>query len=44
MRWVNYILLCASLAVIVFLSVMYVPAVSNAIETELLSFLSTNAR
>ncbi len=44
MRWTNYIMLCIGLSAIIFVSVMFVPAVANAIETELLSFLSTNAR
>ncbi len=44
MRWTTYIMLCVALSAITFVSVMYVPAVANAIETELLSFLSTNAR
>jgi len=44
MRWTNYLLLCVALSVITVASVVLVPGVANAIETELLSFLSTNAR
>jgi hypothetical protein len=40
----NYLILCAVIAAVVALSVLYVPGVAEAIETQLLTFLSTNAR
>ena len=44
MKWKNYLLLCLSVIAVVALTVMYVPGVADTIETELLTFLSTNAR
>ena len=44
MRIGNYITLCLVVSVIVALTVLFVPGVSDRIETEMLTFLSTNAR
>ncbi len=40
----NYLILCVVVAVVVALTVLYVPGVAKVIETVLLTFLSTNAR
>ncbi len=40
----NYLMLCLAVSVVVALTVLFVPGVSDTIETELLTFLSTNAR
>ncbi len=40
----NYLILCVVVAVVVALTVLYVPGVAETIETQLLTFLSTNAR
>ncbi|MFU8817139.1 MAG: hypothetical protein ACNA7W_17470 [Pseudomonadales bacterium] len=40
----TYLLLCVAVAIAVAATVLFVPAVADAIEVELLTFLSTNAR
>jgi hypothetical protein len=40
----NYLILCVAVAVVVSLSILFVPGVAKTIERELLTFLSTNAR
>lgn len=40
----NYLMLCVAVAVAVAAAVLFVPGVADAIEVELLTFLSTNAR
>ena len=39
----NYLILCAAVAVVTSLSVLFVPGLSEAIETALLGFLASNA-
>ena len=40
----NYLILCASLTVVLVVGLLYVPGVADFVESELLRFLSTNAR
>ena len=40
----NYLILCVSVCLLVSLTILFVPGVSESIETRLLTFLSTNAR
>jgi len=40
----SYITLCFAISVAVALTVLFVPGVSDRIEIEMLTFLSTNAR
>ncbi|MCH7815215.1 MAG: hypothetical protein IIC60_01470 [Proteobacteria bacterium] len=44
MKTQNYLILCVAVAVVVMLTILFVPGVSDSIETRLLTFLSTNAR
>lgn len=44
MKTKSYLMLCVAVSVVVVLTVLFVPGVSDRIETELLTFLSTNAR
>lgn len=44
MRARNYLILCATVAVLVSLTVLFVPGVGDAVETALLGFLATQAR
>jgi hypothetical protein len=44
MSWKNYLLVCVAVAVVVSISILFVPGLSDTIETRLLTFLSTNAR
>jgi hypothetical protein len=40
----NYLKLCLAISIVVAMTVLFVPGVSDRIETEMLTFLSTNAR
>lgn len=40
----NYMLLCVVVSFVVVLAIVFMPGVANSIESELLTFLSTNAR
>lgn len=40
----NYLILCVAVSVVVALSILYVPGLSDTFEGRLLTFLSTNAR
>ena len=40
----NYLITCVAISVVVALTVLFVPGVSDTFETRLLTFLSTNAR
>lgn len=40
----NYIMVCVAVSVVVSLTILFVPGVSQTIERELLTFLATNAR
>ena len=44
MKLKNYLLLCVLVAAVVVGSILFVPGVSDRLERELLTFLSTNAR
>lgn len=44
MKMTSYLMLCFVLSAIVALSVLFVPGVGAAIEVQVLTFLSTNAR
>lgn len=44
MKTRNYLGLCAAVSLIVVVSVLFLPGVAEAIESALLTFLSTNAR
>jgi len=44
MKAKNYLILCAAVAVVTSLSILFIPGVSESIEREGLTFLSTNAR
>jgi len=40
----NYLMLCLAISIVVAMTVLFVPGVSDRIEIEMLTFLSTNAR
>lgn len=44
MKTKNYLILCVSVYLLVSLTILFVPGVSETIETRLLTFLSANAR
>ncbi len=44
MKTKNYSIVCVAVSLVVVLTVLFVPGVSEAIETNLLTFLATNAR
>lgn len=44
MKAKNYIMVCVAVSVVVSLTILFVPGVSQTIEQELLTFLATNAR
>lgn len=44
MKAKNYLILCAVVAVVTSIAILFIPGVSEIIETALLGFLSTNAR
>ena len=44
MKTKNYLILCAGITTVLVLSLLFVPAFSNAVEQVTLLFLSTNAR
>lgn len=44
MKAKNYLILCAAIAVLTSLTILFVPGVSDTIERRGLTFLSTNAR
>lgn len=44
MKAKNYIMVCVAVSVVVSLTILFVPGVSQTIERELLTFLATNAR
>lgn len=44
MKMTSYLKLCVVLSAVVFLSVVFIPGVGQAIEGPVLGFLSTNAR
>ena len=44
MKAKNYLILCGCVTVVVALTILYVPGLSDTIETRMLTFLSTNAR
>ena len=43
MKTSKYLILCAAVTVVTALTILFVPGVSDTIESELLTFLSTNA-
>jgi hypothetical protein len=43
MKTKNYLILCAAVTIVTALTILFVPGVSDTIERELLTFLSTNA-
>ena len=43
MKTKNYLLLCAAIAVVVVLGLLYVPGASDTVEQVLLAFLATTA-
>ncbi len=44
MKTKNYLILCAAITVVLVVSLLYIPAVSDTVEQLMLVFLSTNAR
>ena len=44
MKLKSYLIVCVTLSLAVSLTILFVPGVSETIETELLTFLATNAR
>ncbi len=44
MKTKNYLMVCVAVSFVVVLTILFVPGVSDAIETNLLTFLATNAR
>ncbi|MDP6097206.1 MAG: hypothetical protein QGG67_14665 [Gammaproteobacteria bacterium] len=44
MKTKNYLVLCVAVSAIVALTILFVPGLSDTIEREMLTFLSTNAR
>ena len=44
MKAKNYATLCAAIVVVTALAVLYIPGVSETIETAMLGFLAANAR
>lgn len=44
MKTKNYLILCAVLVILVPLTVLFTPGLSDSIETRMLIYLSTNAR
>ena len=44
MKTKNYSIVCVAVSLVVVLTILFVPGVSEAIETNLLTFLATNAR
>ncbi len=44
MKIKNYLMLCVAVSFVVVLTILFVPGVSETIETNLLTFLATNAR
>lgn len=44
MKTKNYLMLCAVIAVVWSSTLLFVPAVSDAVEQQMISFLSTHAR
>lgn len=44
MKAKSYIMVCVAVSVVVSLTILFVPGVSQTIERELLTFLATNAR
>jgi hypothetical protein len=43
MKWKNYLVLCALVALVVSGAIVLVPGLSETLETRLITFLSTNA-
>lgn len=44
MKTKNYLILCATITVVLVISLLYVPGVSDTVEQLMLGFLSTYAR
>jgi hypothetical protein len=44
MKWKSYLIFCTLLAVLIASSVLFMPGLSEFVEAQLISFLSTNAR
>lgn len=44
MKTRNYFILCGAISIVLILSLLYIPAFSDAVEGIMLLFLSTNAR
>ncbi len=44
MKAKNYLILCVAVAVVTSFTILFVPGVSETIETRMLVYLSTNAR
>jgi hypothetical protein len=44
MKTKNYVILCAGITFVLVISLLYIPAVSDAVEQLVLAFLATNAR
>ncbi len=40
----NYLILCVGVSLVVALTILFMPGVAESIESNLLTFLSTNAR
>ncbi len=44
MKTKNYLMLCAALAIATSMSILFVPGLSDSVETRMLSWLGNNAR
>lgn len=44
MKTKNYLIVCVAVSLVVSLTILFVPGVSETVETELLTFLATYAR
>ncbi|MFT5210317.1 MAG: hypothetical protein ACI9CE_002042 [Flavobacterium sp.] len=44
MKTKTYLILCTGITVVLFVSLLYIPAFSDAVEQVVLAFLATNAR
>jgi len=40
----NYLILCAAVALVTAMSILFIPELSDTIESRMLTFLATNAR
>lgn len=44
MKWTNYLVLCLGLSTLIIGSVLFIPGVGDFLESQLLTYLSANAR